>query len=194
MSRIGHHDEVTHPGQRRGQRLEQRHERLVDEDHLILGVVDDVGELIGEQPDVERVQHRPHTGNRHVELEVALVVPRERPDPIPVLDPQSPEHAGKSIDALGHLAEARAHRSLLGERRHLRGRVAVAHPPPRVLERERKVVLHQPCERHVLRTSFSSSVSISASPSVSVSTWASISASVSVPTSFPVAGTDASSP
>ena len=36
---------------------QQAEQRPVDEDHLVLGVVDDVGELLGEQPDVERVQH-----------------------------------------------------------------------------------------------------------------------------------------
>ena len=29
-------------------------------DHPVLGVVGDVGELVGEEPDVERVQHRAH--------------------------------------------------------------------------------------------------------------------------------------
>ena len=36
---------------------QQPEQRAVDEDHLVLGVVDDVGELLGEQADVEGVQH-----------------------------------------------------------------------------------------------------------------------------------------
>ena len=34
-------------------RQEQASHRLVDEDHLVLGVVHDVGDLLGEEPEVE---------------------------------------------------------------------------------------------------------------------------------------------
>ena len=40
------------------ERPQEAHERPVDEDHLVLGVVHDVDELLGEQPQVERVEHR----------------------------------------------------------------------------------------------------------------------------------------
>src|SRR3712207_8525387 len=40
-----------------------------------------VGQLLGEQPDVQRVQHPAGAGRGEVELEVALAVPAERPDP-----------------------------------------------------------------------------------------------------------------
>ena len=56
-------------------------QRPVDEDHLVLGVVDDVGELLGEQPDVERVQHPAAARRGEVELEVAGGVPAEGGDP-----------------------------------------------------------------------------------------------------------------
>ena len=45
-------------------RGEQADQRVVDDDDLVLGVVGDVDELLGEQPDVERVQHRAHRGDR----------------------------------------------------------------------------------------------------------------------------------
>ena len=62
------------------QRREQAEQRAVDEDHLVVGVVDDVGELLGEQPDVERVQHAPRARGGEVQLEVAGGVPGERGD------------------------------------------------------------------------------------------------------------------
>ncbi len=73
---------VANPG-------EQRRDRTVDDDDLVLGVVDHVGQLLGEQPDVEGVQHSPHGGNRQVRLEVLLVVPGEGADPVVVADTEA---------------------------------------------------------------------------------------------------------
>ena len=58
------------------------HERVVDEDDPVLGVVDDVDELLREEPDVHRVEHRAHAGHREVELEVPAGVPGEGGDPV----------------------------------------------------------------------------------------------------------------
>ena len=68
-------------------------------------MVDDVGELLVEQADVERVQHRPDARDREVELEVALVVPGERPDPVALLDAEPAERAREPVDPLGDLGE-----------------------------------------------------------------------------------------
>ena len=78
---VVHHHEMAHGLERRQQRPQQAGERAVDEDDLVLGVVDDVGELLGEQPDVERVQHAAGARRREVQLEVARRVPAERGDP-----------------------------------------------------------------------------------------------------------------
>ena len=69
---VAHDHVLAHARQLRrelGQRLDQR---AVDEDDAVLGVVDDVDDLLGEQADVQRVQHGAVGGHRHVELEVAL--------------------------------------------------------------------------------------------------------------------------
>ena len=67
---------------------QQRAIEAIDDDHLVLGVVDHVGQLLGEQPDVEGVQHRAHAGHGQVGLEVMLVVPSKRSDPIAGTDPE----------------------------------------------------------------------------------------------------------
>ena len=54
----------------------------VDDDDLVLGVIDDEGQLFGEEPDVEGVQDRAHAGNGDVRLHVRLVVPHEGGDPV----------------------------------------------------------------------------------------------------------------
>ena len=68
---------------------EQRDERVVDDDDAVLGVVGDVDELVGEEPDVERVEHRSHRRDREVGLEVLGVVPHEGRDPLVAVDPES---------------------------------------------------------------------------------------------------------
>ena len=86
--------------------LQQRHQRVVDEDDLVLGVVDDVGQLLLEQADVERVQHRAGAGHREVQLEVALVVPGERADAVARLHAEPAERAREAVDAIGQLGVA----------------------------------------------------------------------------------------
>jgi hypothetical protein len=46
----------------------------------------DVADLIGREPDVQRVQHRAHGRDGQVGLEVLGVVPHERADPLVAVD------------------------------------------------------------------------------------------------------------
>ena len=71
-----------------GQRPQHPEQRPLDEDHLVVGVVDDVDELLGEEPDVERVQHPAGAGHGEVQLEVHRGVPAEGADPGVVGDPE----------------------------------------------------------------------------------------------------------
>ncbi len=52
-----HHDHRLEVGQRRKDRFDHAHQVRVDEQHPILGVVDDVADLVGEEPDVDGVTH-----------------------------------------------------------------------------------------------------------------------------------------
>ena len=74
------HDHVPDRVQLRPQRQEHRQRRAVDEHDVVLGVVRDVDLLLGEQPDVERVQHAAGARGGEVELQVRRGVPHERPD------------------------------------------------------------------------------------------------------------------
>ena len=74
------HDHVPDRAQLRPQRQEHRQRRAVDEHDVVLGVVRDVDLLLGEQPDVERVQHAAGARGGEVELQVRRGVPHERPD------------------------------------------------------------------------------------------------------------------
>ena len=81
VAAVVHDHDVLDRLHRVDQRPQQRQHGAVDEDDLVLGVVGDVGQLLGEQPHVERVQHPAGAGRGEVQLQVALAVPAERADP-----------------------------------------------------------------------------------------------------------------
>ena len=58
-------------------------------------MVDDVGDLLVEQPRVDGVADRAHAGDGVVELEVAIAVPGQRADPVAWRDAQPLEHPGE---------------------------------------------------------------------------------------------------
>ena len=51
--------------------VEERKERMVDEDDLVLGVLGDVREVGGVQAQIQRMHHRPHHRRGEVRLEGA---------------------------------------------------------------------------------------------------------------------------
>ena len=61
--------------------IEDRQQRSIAENHVILGVVDDVAELIFTEPQVQRMQNRPVGRHREIDLKMAMRVPAERPHP-----------------------------------------------------------------------------------------------------------------
>ena len=85
---------------------QQRNERGIDDDAAVLGVVDDIRQLLGREPDVERVQHRPHAGDGEIRLEVALVVPAEGADAAIRPDAEPGEGGGQLLGPGGDLDEA----------------------------------------------------------------------------------------
>ena len=88
----------------RRQLLVKRQQRAVDEDDLVLGVVDDIAQLVGKEADVERVADR--TGARHgiVELQVLVVVPGKGAHAVARLDAELHQRLGQPLDAFVHLA------------------------------------------------------------------------------------------
>ena len=54
---VVHEHEVLQRRERRHERLKNRPQRRVAENHFVLGVIHDVGELLREEPEVQGVQH-----------------------------------------------------------------------------------------------------------------------------------------
>ena len=89
-----------HLRQHRGENSHQRH---VDDDDPVLGLVSDELDLLREQPDVERVQHRTHRRHGDVGLQVLLVVPHEGGDPLIAVDAETPQGVGQAGSLLADL-------------------------------------------------------------------------------------------
>ena len=82
-------EDVRLDGRELGSHLGQRRQDgRVDQDDPVLPVVHDVGQLLGEQPQVQGVQDGAHRRHGEVGLEVLLGVPQERPDPVALHDSQ----------------------------------------------------------------------------------------------------------
>jgi hypothetical protein len=129
--------------------LQDRNQRVVHEDDLILTVVDDVGQLLREQPDVERVQHRAQAGHAHVDLEVLLRVPHEGGYAIAIVDAELAQRLAESVDAIAQLRVGLAGAALLAQGQHDLVAVHLAHATQDVRDRQLKVLLHQAFEHRI---------------------------------------------
>jgi hypothetical protein len=63
-------------------------------------VVDDVGDLLGEQPRIDGVADGADAGDGVVQLEVAVAVPRQRCDAVAGFHAEIPQGVGETQDAL----------------------------------------------------------------------------------------------
>ena len=104
MGAVGHRHDVAHALHLRQQLLDGREQVEVDEEELIVGVVDDVDDLLGEEPRVVRVADRAHAGDAVVELEVTVAIPGQRTDPVADLDAEVEQGLGDLLRALVRIA------------------------------------------------------------------------------------------
>ena len=100
-------------------RCQQRHQGRVDDDDLVLGVVGDVDQLVGGQPDVEGVQHRAHGRDGQIGLEVLGVVPHEGADALVAGDAQGAQRIGQPGDTGAQLAVRQPAAAVVGGGHHL---------------------------------------------------------------------------
>jgi hypothetical protein len=86
-----------------GHGLDQRQEGHVEEQHLVFGVVGDVGDLVRVQARVHGVQHRARAADREVQLHVAVAVPGQRGDAVAGLDASAASALATRRERAGHL-------------------------------------------------------------------------------------------
>ena len=116
-------DDVFDGGQRRKLRREKRNQGRVDDDHAVLGVIGDMDQLLGEQTNVQGVEHSAHRGDRQVRLEVLGVVPHERGDSLVALDAEPAQGVRELSTALADVSVGHTARAGLGPRDNLGGAV-----------------------------------------------------------------------
>ena len=87
MLPVGQDNVLPHRPEPVLQRLENRHEGRVDKHDFVFGVVDDVIQLLGEQPRIQGVANRTQAHDAEPGLHVPIAVPGHRRDPVAELDP-----------------------------------------------------------------------------------------------------------
>ena len=106
---VVHEHQVFHGGERRHQRLENRPQRRVTEDHFVFCVIDDVRELLRKQTEVQGVKHTAGAWCREIQLQVSSRVPRQCGNATMFGDLQVVEHSTQQPCAIGPLAVRRAY-------------------------------------------------------------------------------------
>jgi hypothetical protein len=103
---FGRNDDALDAGHAALELLEQRQDVGIDDDHLVLGVIDDVLEVVIRQADVQGVQHRAHARGGMVGLQMARAVPHERADPVADADAGIRQRVGELMRAIAGLPVA----------------------------------------------------------------------------------------
>jgi hypothetical protein len=100
---VAQRDPAPHRGAARVHRLHQRQEGEVEAQDLVLGVVDDPGDLVRMQARVDGVQHALRAADAVVQLQVAIAVPGQCRDPVAGGERIAVEGAGDLARAPGDL-------------------------------------------------------------------------------------------
>ena len=95
----------------------QRQQDVVDDQEAVLRVGGDPAELVGRQPQVQRVHHAAGRRNAEVALQVRMVVPAQRGHAVAALQAELQQRRGRGARARGVLAVAVAAQRLVGQPR-----------------------------------------------------------------------------
>ncbi len=95
MRAVGHRHPALHLRAVRLELGDERRKGEIEEDVFILGVIDDVDDLLGEEPRIDGVADRAHAGDGEIDLEMAEAVPGERADAIRLFDAEPDQRVGE---------------------------------------------------------------------------------------------------
>ena len=88
--------------------LDEVAQRLVDDEDARAGVLEDVGDLVGHEPRVDRDEHGAGAWHAEVRLEQLVDVRREERDPVAARDPALLERDGEPPHPLAHFRPGEA--------------------------------------------------------------------------------------
>ena len=92
-----HNHEVLHVLQPRRQRLEYGNEVRVNQHHLVAGVIDNVGKVIGRKAYVGGVGDRAHGGRGEVRFQVPVGVPPESAYPVALAHAEASQRVAQPV-------------------------------------------------------------------------------------------------
>nr|WP_255280189.1 hypothetical protein [Actinomadura madurae] len=95
------------PGRGGDHRPDDRQQRTIDEDHIVGGVLDDVADLLAEQPVIDGVQDPAGARHGQIQLDMPLAVPPERSNPGLMRNLQTIQHRRKTARPLTDLTPSR---------------------------------------------------------------------------------------
>ncbi len=111
---VPHHDDVPDAPEISPDRLEDGPEARIDDQDLVLGVVDDVGDVLGRQPEIDGVEHGAHQRRREVHLQVAVRVPRQCAHPVARPDPKGGQRSRQTRRAVAEVGVGVLHETRAG--------------------------------------------------------------------------------
>jgi hypothetical protein len=123
--------------------LEDREKRLVDEDDAVVGVGDDVRQIVRGEPQIQRMQHSTRARDREVEFQVLVRIPAERAHALAALDAYFQQRMSQPVRPGIIVAVTIA----VGAALDARGDLFVRKKPPCALEemlQGQRIVHHQP--------------------------------------------------
>ena len=97
-----HHHHAQRFRQPLGQRHQPRQQRGIDKQRHIGGIIQNIGDLVGKQPRIDRVQHRPHAGGSVIHLHMRRGVPAQRRHPLAAPNAQPGQGMRQLRRARGH--------------------------------------------------------------------------------------------
>jgi hypothetical protein len=97
MRAVGHQDEMPDGLHLRRQLLDQRQEGQVEEQDLVRRVIENVDQLVDEEPRIDRVADRAYARDRVVELDVPVAVPGQCRDPVAEADFELSQRLGQLL-------------------------------------------------------------------------------------------------
>src|SRR5262249_43159387 len=83
---LSNNDEVFDRFEVAGHSRQQRNDRLIYDDHLVLSVIDYVRKLFRKESEIQSVKNRTHARDCEISFEMFLSVPRERAYAITLLN------------------------------------------------------------------------------------------------------------
>src|SRR5262249_36838565 len=104
IRRIAHNDIEPDARKLICQALQQRHQVAVDKDNLILRVIDNIGQLLCKQADIQRVQNRAHTRNSKIQFQMTISVPAKGRDAISPPGSRCLKRVRQLLDALAPIS------------------------------------------------------------------------------------------